>query len=435
LDGDRGRCDSARQGGPIPSLQRLYLRIALVSVVMLAYAALWTINTKPLAVREHFYQSYFSFPASWPQSFMDWRYYLVWLDCVRAGEPTDKPCSMGPSIPWAYPSAWLLLAHTGLSARQTVPAAALLYIGLIATVSYLFAPTSISEVCYDALFLVSPPFVLALDRCNMDVLIFILLGLAVALAGCRAAWSAFGLVWIAALLKIYPGASLLAFIRKKGDVFAAALCATTLLVYVVAIRQQLKLVYITVPQSEYQSFGSPEFFLILAKKLEAMGHPVQLLHSVIPHLAVAIYTVCVALLAFALVRQGIDVPLEFSNPIFDRAFLVGALVYCACWSLGMNFNYRYIFLSMTLPQAWAWASAKSRWRWLYCAYLLAALAKAWLALFQFRHPWIEGGHALLGWVLYGALLFTLILLYWPILVTALGKGPTPQLEERPAPIS
>jgi hypothetical protein len=422
LDGDRGRCDSAGQGGPIPSLQRLYLRIVLVGVVILAYSALWALNTRPLPAREHFYQTYFSFPASSPQSFMDWRYYWIWLDCVRAGAPTDKPCSLGSSIPWAYPTAWLLLAHTDLSAQQAVPLAALLYIGLVATVSYLFAPTSISEVCYDALFLVSPPFVLALERCNMDVLIFILLGLAVALAGRRAVWGAFGLVWVAALLKIYPGVSLLAFVRKKVDLFTGGLCVTTLLVYIVAIRQQLKLVYMTVSQSEYQSFGSPEIFLILEKKLEAMGHPVPLLHSLIPVLALAVYTVSVAILASVLVHRRIKIGFEPADGILDWAFPVGALVYCACWSLGMNFNYRYIFLAMTLPQAWAWASAKSEWRWLYRVYLLAALAKAWLTLFQFRHPWIESGHALLGWLLYAILLFILIMSYWPLLVTALGKG-------------
>jgi hypothetical protein len=47
-----------------------------------------------------------------------------------------------------------------------------------------------------------------------------------------------------------------------------------------------------------------------------------------------------------------------------------------------------------------WASAKFRWRSAYGTYLRAALAMAWLALFQYTHPWIEIGHALLGWFLY-----------------------------------
>lgn len=410
------------QGGPVTSRQRIYLRIALAGVVTLAYAALWTMNTRPLAVRQHFYENYFSFPASSPQMFEDWRYYLIWLDCVRAGAPTDKPCSLGSPIPWAYPSAWLLLVHTGLSVRHTVPTAALLYIGLVAMVSCLFAPRSVSEVCYDAIFLVSPPFVLALERCNMDVLVFILLGLAVALASRRAVLGAFGLVWVAALLKIYPGVSLFAFIRKRGDVFAAGLCAATLLVYLDAIRPQLKLLYIVVSQSEFQSFGSPELFLILAKKLEAMGHPLPLLHFVIPVFALVVYTISVTLLAFAFVRRRIAIDLKPLSDISQYAFAAGGLVYCLCWFIGMNYNYRYIFVAMTLPQGWAWASARFRLRWLYVAYLLAALAEAWLALFQFKHPWFEIGHALLGWFLYGVFLFTLILLSWRTLVQELSKG-------------
>ena len=88
----------------------------------------------------------------------------------------------------------------------------------------------------------------------------------------------------------------------------------------------------------------------------------------------------------------------------------------------MNYNYRYIYVAMTLPQAWAWASTKFQWRWLYRAYLMAALAMAWLTLFQFKHPLIEIVHAFLGWVLYGVFLFTLILLYWRLLVQEMGKG-------------
>jgi hypothetical protein len=166
------------------------------------------------------------------------------------------------------------------------------------------------------------------------------------------------------------------------------------------------------PQSEWESFGSPELFLILAKKLETMGHPVRLLHSVIPVLAAAGFSIVVAILALTFVRRRIDMDLEPLDDISQHAFTVGGLVYCACWPLGMNFNYRFIFLAMTLPQAWTWVSARFRWRWAYGAYLLAALTMAWLALFQYTHPWIEIGHALLGWLLYGLLLFTMILLYY-----------------------
>jgi hypothetical protein len=400
------------QGGPVSSRQRIYLRIALAGIVTLAYAALWTINTKPLEVREHFYQSYFSFPASTPQAYGDLRYYLVWLDCVRAGAPTDQPCSLGSPIPWAYPTAWLMVAHTGLSVRQTIPSAAFLYIGLIAMAAYLCAPGSVSEVFYDALFLVSPPFVLALERCNMDILIFLLLGLAVVLASRRAVMAAFGLVWVAAFLKIYPGVTWLAFIRKKRDVIAVGIGVATLAVYVEAVRAQLRFLYTILPQSEWESFGSPELFLILAKKLETMGHPVRLLHSVIPVFVAAVFSIVVAILALTFVRRRIDMDLEPLDDISQHAFTVGGLVYCACWPLGMNFNYRFIFLAMTLPQAWTWVSARFRWRWAYGAYLLAALTMAWLALFQYTHPWIEIGHALLGWLLYGLLLFTMILLYY-----------------------
>lgn len=418
---------AAPQSETVTTLRRLCLRIALAGLVALAYAGLWIINAKPADVRQHFYQSYFSFPASTPQAYGDLEYYLVWLDCVRSGAPIDKPCSLGSPIPWVYPSAWLLVARTGLSLRHTIPVAALLYIGLIAMASCMCAPGSVLEVFYDALFLISPPFVLALERGNMDILIFLLLGLAVALASRRAVLGAFGVVWVAALLKVYPGAALFALIRKKGDVFVAGLCVATLGVYIEMIRPQLRLIYLILPQTEWESFGSPELFLIVSKKLEAMGHPVRLLHAVIPLLALAVFTILLAFLAFASIRRKIDVDLEFFDDLSQHAFTVGGLVYCACWSLGMNFNYRYIFLAMTLPKAWTWASARFQWRWCYGAYLLAALAMAWLALFQYTHPWIEIGHALLGWVLYGILLYTLILLYWRPVVTRLftidGRAP------------
>jgi hypothetical protein len=413
---------AALQGEPVILSQRIHLRIALAAVLTLAYAALWTLNTKPLDFREHFYQTYYSFPASTPQPFGDLGYALIWLDCVRAGAPTDQPCSLGSPIPWAYPPAWLLVAPTGLSIRDTVPMAALFYVGLIAMVTYLCNPRSFSEVCYDGLFLVSPPLVLALERCNLDVLVFLMLGLAVALANRKAVMGAFGLVWVAAFMKMYPGAAFLAFVRKKVDVLVAGLGGLTLLAYLLAIRRQLKLIYNVIPQTEFQSFGSREVFLILGKKLQAMGHPMTLTPAVIALIAQAMFTILVALLVFVFVRRGIDRDWKPSTEVSQYAFAVGGLVYSLCWTIGMNYNYRYIYVAMTLPQAWAWASAKSQWRWFYRAYLLAALVMAWLALFQFKHPWIEIGHALLGWFLYGVFLFTLILLYWRVLVQELGDG-------------
>jgi hypothetical protein len=404
-------------------LKASFLRIAFAGILALTYGAIWTINSKPLPVREHFYQRYFSFPASTPQSYEDWRYYFVWLDCVRAGAPTDRPCSLGSGIPWAYPSAWLLLARTGLSARHTVPTAALLYIGLIAISTWLLTPGSILELAFYALFFVSPPFILALERCNMDVLVFILLGAAVILGNRRTIWAAFSLVWVAALLKIYPAASLPAFVRKRNDFFVAGFLGTTLLAYIVAIRQQLKLLSVVVAQTEYESFGSPEAFLIMAKKLEALGHPVPMLHGGFPLIAVVIFSAGLIILAATLIRRGLAAEIEIiSNTISARAFGAGALVYCFCWAVGMNFNYRYMFVALTLPQAWSWASGNSRWRGLFRAYLLAALAEAWLALFQFSHPWIEGFHAILGWFLYGTLFLVLIPFAGRILLTLRGDG-------------
>jgi hypothetical protein len=382
----------------------------LLAIVVVVYAALWTINTRSLPARDHFYRTYFSFPASAPRSFEDWRYYLIWLDCVRAGMPTDRPCPLGSSIPWAYPPAWLILVRTGLSVREAVPAAALLYIGFITTAFCLFAPTSISEAGYQMLFLASPPFVLALERCNMDVLIFILLGLAVAIANRGGALRAIAIIWVAALLKVYPGISLVAFVRKKRDLSVAGLCMVSFLIYLYEIRRQMRLTYVVVPRTEYESFGSPELFLILAHKLQVMGHDVALLRTAVPILTVAFYTVSLLLAARVLIARKININFEPSGGKSEFAFLIAAVVYCFCWGLEMNFNYRYMFVAMTLPQAWIWASGTSWWGWLYRAYLSSALAKAWLTLFQFRHPWLEGAHALLGWILYGILVLTLVLL-------------------------
>jgi hypothetical protein len=204
-------------------------------------------------------------------------------------------------------------------------------------------------------------------------------------------------------------------------VLMAGLGGLTLLAYLLAIRRQLKVIYIVIPQTEFQSFGSREVFLIIGKKLQAMGHQMPLPLSVSALIAQTVFTISVALLAFVIVRRKIDKELEPSNDVSQYAFAVGGLVYSLCWSVGMNYNYRYIYVAMTLPQAWTWGSAKFPWRWLYRAYLLGALVMAWLALFQFKHPWIEIGHALLGWFLYGVFLFTLILLYWRVLVQDLGK--------------
>jgi hypothetical protein len=315
-----------------------------------------------------------------PSTFFDARNVMAALECRRLGlDPlVENPCD-----PWGrpivYPRPWLALRFLGLDQSDTTffaVAAIALFV-----VAYLWSLGRITtgEGIVAALAVCSPAVMLAVERANMDLVMFALLVLAVAAWG---GWNPLRsiasplLVLAAGVAKIYPAFGLGAFLatRDRRAMLTAIACGIGFAAWAILTKDDLQAVAERAPQGEYYSYGAR---ILLSRGFRVLA-PEGWEGSRVATQAVAALTVVpVGLLAWFWVRRRILVVDEF----MDRrglAFFIGSFVYLGTFLIGNNFDYRLVFVLLTLPQLFAWTRGDDPRSQLASITLLSIVAQLWL---------------------------------------------------------
>jgi len=264
------------------------------------------------------------------------------VDCRRAGY---DPLVSDPCDPWRrpmnYPRIWLFL-FSALHIRQqdTVIAGVCLAVLFYLAVFLFIGRINAYEGGLYTILLCSSAAMLAVERGNNDLIIFLLL--TVALLALRQAggvrWAAYVLFGLCALLKIYPFCVYVLALREKPRASAAVLLASTAIfaLYLFLIRDDLRAIQAALPRSYELSYGSH----VLFDRLQAMRLPVPA--SVMPLFAV----LCVVGVAYVARRRT-------PAPILSRwnreSLIMGTLLYVVTFAFGNNYNYRLIFLLFAVP--------------------------------------------------------------------------------------
>ncbi len=263
-----------------------------------------------------------------------------------------NPYLSNPTDPWQrtynYPRVWLLFMRYSPAAVPLfgfgLAAAWLVILGLSwGRLSPLQGLLAGAAAC-------SPPAMLALERGNSDLIIFLLL--AAALAGLARGWRIagwFGL-FFASVLKLYPAVSFAVLAqggwrRAQGWLWAAVggLGAWTLL----NLDEIRAIAHNTPTGGPAISYGSAVLFSI-ADLLQQERTGTWAGYSSHAWLGGAAAALLAGLMAWVGFQRCSAAP----TPAFDRAlagFQAGALVYIATFILGSNFAYRQIFLLLGLP--------------------------------------------------------------------------------------
>lgn len=292
--------------------------------------------------------------------FLDTRAILSALDAVRQGlDPTIENPLDPLGRPHVYSRVWLWLAGTGLRGEHT------LMVGLFGTTAFLATmfstvrPMNGREFWVALAIIVSPPVLLALNRGNNDLAVFVCVGLGVLLWRVSRSWLALvGIIILLLLgvaLKYYPIAALVALVlwrppREAWLAFASGLVLSTCMIawlWSDTTRANL------VDPSGLHAFGA-------AVALKAMGIDRSSTRLVAAFLVLA----GSALLAWRASRwQMFRGQLEAFGP----SAAAGAAMLVLCFILGAHFAYRWIFaLWLILPlwrssRAGCWALVASTW--------------------------------------------------------------------------
>ncbi len=315
-------------------------------------------------------------------SFADARSILTGVQAQRLGydplfqNPLD---SFGRVM--AYPRIWLLLAAFPLSAANTVAFAAV-EIGLFLVGLWIFAdkverPAAIAM----AAMAFSPAAMLCFERGNTDLVVFLLLGAALALPSYLPA-PALALTELAAFLKLYPVVALGLLLRETRKNAALWLSAglTVFAIYAALTWKDIRQVFAMASKGVGFNYGVG----VIGLWLRDLTRSAQFGDAVLACSYLAAYV----MLLFALYRsQRLGASLAAASPRLLDAFRVGALLYAGTFLQGNTWNYRLIFLIFSLPQLVEWSRAEASFaRNIARLSLALVLVSAWFPLLGASEP-------------------------------------------------
>ena len=265
-------------------------------------------------------------------TFSDMRSVQSAIDAVHHGL---NPQVVNPGDPWHrtmdYPMLWERIAeglHLEIEADYLAFEIGLVVAFLAAIAGMLWWAPSWWLVA--AAF--SSSTLLLVERGNNDLAVFALVCLALALP------LAAGLVllFVAALLKLYPVLCWPALVRGRRTLILAGVLAVSLLLL---MQDELGAIHKAQPLRAYLSYGSASF----AYAFKVMGH------VTLPGLLISAVLVVASLGTLLLLASHIRFVQDERFEARRRFFYAGSFVFLGTFMLGSNWDYRLVFLLFCVP--------------------------------------------------------------------------------------
>ncbi|MFN2541480.1 MAG: hypothetical protein ABR514_04835 [Chthoniobacterales bacterium] len=298
--------------------------------------------------------------------------------------------------PLNYPRVWLLLSGIGITANHTIVLALVLAAAFYTATALLVGRTTVMEGLVCGVLLCSPPAMFAVERGNVDLLIFILLAVtAIVFASKAGVYWSYILVLLAAVLKLYPVCGFAIGLRecRRRGMLLLWLGLTAFALYAFCIRSDITHVIANTPQIKEISFGHRVLFEKLASMKIAV--PIEAASKI----------AVVASVVLALVASRLLKPPELGSAK-DIAMVIGAAIYAGTFVAMNNFNYRLIFLFFLLPQLFAWGTRRGPYRWVGRA--LVVIITGAMLLASARYPKFFITKEVLNWIVFVFSVFILV---------------------------
>ena len=312
-----------------------------------------------------------------------------------------------------YPPIWLNLSFLGVS-PEAVSYIYFIFASLFSlALLFLFWRADYAGWYLSFLFILSPPVLLALERCNNDLLMFFLIVLGIWIGrktvGKLPNFLCGVLILCATFLKVFPVFAFYCLVRENWKASLRLLVPFGIIsgAYFVSIKTILDLIKENTPWSLYLSFGVnviPEYF---ADKFSG----VALFQGSLLLVLAWVFAAAGIVLAYQIGRQAI-----FTDDLdeYDATlFRTGGAIYIAVFLLGSSYDYRLMFLLLTLPFALRSVFAKTGSGRFFGVYLGVMGAAFWISEVSF-HYWSNGSLADVGLLLNEAANWTL---FFMLLIT------------------
>ena len=178
----------------------------------------------------------------------------------------------------------------------------------------------------------SSSILLLVERGNNDLAVFSLVCLAQAVPLA----AGLGILFVAALLKLYPVLCWPAFIRSRNTLILAVVLGAA---FLLLLQDEFGAIHKAQPMRAYLSYGSPSF----SYAFKVMGH------VTVPGLLISAVLVVASLGALLLFANHIRFVQDERFEARRRFFYAGAFVFLGTFVLGSNWDYRLTFLLFCVP--------------------------------------------------------------------------------------
>ena len=292
--------------------------------------------------------------------FFDMRVVVAQAACALKG---FSPYEVNPCYPIAgidLPPVWLWLGYLGIDGSDAAWLAPLEILAALGVMTALMKGRSITFGLLASIAILSPSVMMGIERGNVDLTIFSLVGAAALIfheQRISRIFYAIALVAFAFVLKLFPMfcVALASRFNRHTLLFAVAIGVLSV-IYLMLISDYIPIIRHTAPTTFILSYGYKALFLGLDHLRSEGGlGPIGLTDTWLP-LALAVLTVILAALVAAFHFHYGNSVCTVSNRVAGTAFLFGAGIYCGTFLLGTNFIYRLMFLLLCLPQLHEWAS-------------------------------------------------------------------------------
>jgi hypothetical protein len=300
----------------------------------------------------------------WPLQppFFDMHIVMDYAACAAKGFDAYVPHSCNPTN-FNIPPIWLWLGFLGLNGSHSTWLSVAIIVSAVGVMVALFKGRSVADGVLALVAILSPSVMMGVERGNLDVLIFALVGGAALIYEEQRTGritGAIALLGLGILLKLFPMFSVALAARFNRRTFLFAIVITVFsLAYLAAISEYIPLIRSNVPTTFLLSYGYKAPFLGLDRLLTKAGlNPTGLADTWIPlflGILTLIFAAAAALINFHYGRMFCTV----TNSVAGTAFLFGSGIYCGTFLLGTNFIYRLMFLLLCLPQLQDWQREKS----------------------------------------------------------------------------
>ena len=339
--------DPRLPAAPAPRLLRYRLVIPVAALLVSAvFALLW---------RMRFYLTYWDIlqllsVKSWTFPFLDTHALLAAAECQRQGINVylENPCDYIARL-HVYSPLWLSLIPGFLNASDTARVGLALDLLFILSLGLVFRPRSWGEIAIFALAVFSPITLLAVERGNNDIVVFLFVLCAALLwsNSPRSRLLSYAICLVTGLLKYYPLVLLVLIARERWQRALALsfLAAASILLMIFVYRGELALALTNIPKISYFTDGFSVQNLPYGMVAVLWGEDARS-----PLAPILLLGLSAAAIAWAWRRVGLLIPCEIDWTVWEmRLLAIASVLLPACFFAGQNISYRGIFILLALP--------------------------------------------------------------------------------------